>query len=70
MVADENTKVGDDAVVLAQAAQAAEQVADVGAEHAAQHVQLVDHDVAQPHEERGPLLVVGQQRRSAASRGW
>ena len=42
----------------------------MGAEDAPQHVQLVDHDVAQPHEERGPAGVVGEQRRRGASRGW
>ena len=32
----------------------------MGAEHAPQHVELVDHDVAQAHQERGPPAVVGQ----------
>ena len=58
------------AVAGAQPAQPAQQVGDVGAEDAPQHVQLVDHDVAQPHEERGPPAVVGEDRRGAASRGW
>ena len=45
------------AVVLADAPQPAQHVRDVAAEDAAQRVQLVDHDVAQPHEERRPPLV-------------
>ena len=45
----------------AHAAQAAQQVGDVAAEDAAQHVELVDHDVAQAHEEGGPARVVGQE---------
>ena len=45
------------AVVLAQSSQPAQHVRDVAAEDAAQRVQLVDDDVAQPHEERGPALV-------------
>ena len=60
MVAEVNTNVGSDAVVRADAAQASQQVGDVGAEDAAQHVQLVDHDVAQAHEEGGPARVVRQ----------
>ena len=61
MVADENTNVGDDAVARAQPPEPAQQVGHVGAEHAAQHVELVDHDVAEPHEERGPAAVVREQ---------
>ena len=45
------------AVVLAQSLQAPENVGDLATEDAAQGVELVDHDVAQPHEERRPLLV-------------
>ena len=52
---------GIGAVVRAEAAQPAQQVGDVAAEDAAQHVELVDHDVAQAHEEGGPALVVGQE---------
>ena len=52
MVAEVKTKVGEDAVVGAQPAQPAQQVGDVGAEDAPQHVQLVDHHVAQPGQER------------------
>ena len=54
-------KTGIGAVVPRQPAQAAQQLGDVAAEHAAERVQLVDDDVAQPAEERGPPLVVGQQ---------
>ena len=43
-------------VVLAQPSQPPQHVRDVAAEEPAQRVQLVDHDVAQPHEERRPLL--------------
>ena len=45
------------AVLRAQSPQPSQHVRDVRAEHAAQHVQLVDHHVAQPHEERRPLRV-------------
>ena len=45
------------AVVLADAPQPAEHVRDVTAEDPALRVQLVDHDVAQPHHERRPALV-------------
>ena len=47
IVAEENTNVGADAVAGAQPAQPAQQVGDVGAEDPPQHVELVDHDVAQ-----------------------
>ena len=49
--------VGRRAVVLAQPPQPAQHVRDVAAEDAAQRVQLVDDDVAQPHEERRPAVV-------------
>ncbi len=45
----------------AQAAKTPEHVGDVAAEDASEDVQLVDHDVAQAAEERGPAGVVGQQ---------
>ena len=45
------------AVVLADAAQPAQHVRDVTAEDAALRVQLVDHDVAEPHHERRPALM-------------
>ena len=41
--------------------QPADDVADVAAEHAAEHVELIDHDVVQPLEKGGPLAVVGEQ---------
>ena len=47
-------------VVVAQPAEAPHQVRHVGAEHAAQHVELVDDDVAEPPQEPGPAAVVGQ----------
>src|SRR6516225_8905417 len=45
------------AVVLADAPQSAQDVSDVTTENAAQRVELVDDDIAQTHEERGPALV-------------
>ena len=44
-------------VVRAQASQPSQHVRDVAAEEPAQHVELVDHDVAQAHEEGRPLCV-------------
>jgi hypothetical protein len=49
------------AVERADAAQPAEHVGDVGAEHAAVVVALVDDDVAQGTEEGRPPAVGGQQ---------
>ncbi|CAB4776278.1 unannotated protein [freshwater metagenome] len=49
------------AVVLAQAPQAAQHVREVGSEHAPEHVHLVDDHEPQPHEERRPARMVGQQ---------
>ena len=43
--------------MLAQTTQPPQHVRDVAAEHAAQRVQLVDDDVAQSQEERGPPVV-------------
>ena len=43
--------------MLAQSTQPAQHVGDVRSEDAAQGVQLVDDDVLQAHEERGPPLV-------------
>ncbi len=57
-------------VVRAQPAQAAQEVGDVGAEHAAQHVQLVDHDVAAAASGRSPTGRGGAGCRGGASRGW
>ena len=57
IVALAKQNVGLRLVVLADASQPAEHVRDVAAEDAAQRVQLVDHDVAQPHEERRPPLM-------------
>ena len=48
------------AVVEAHPPEPVEQVGDVAAEDAPQGVQLVDDDVAQPHEERRPAVVVGE----------
>ena len=45
------------AVVLADPPEPAQHVRDVAAEDPALRVQLVDHDVAQPHHERGPPLM-------------
>ncbi len=45
------------AIVLTEPAEAAQDVRDVRPEDAAQRVQLVDDDVLQTHEERGPRLV-------------
>ena len=58
------------AVVRAQPAQAAQQVGDVGAEHAAQHVQLVDHHVLAGASGTWPTGRGGAARRGGASRGW
>ncbi len=63
------------AIVRAQSTEATQHVCDVAAEQPAQHVQLVDDDVAKAHEERRPLAVrrqdpdvehlgVGEDRRS------
>ena len=60
MVAEQNTNVGSDAVVGADPAQAPQDVGHVAAEDPAQHVQLVDDDVAQAAQERSPPLVVGE----------
>ena len=48
------------AVVVAQASQAAHDLGHVRAEHAAVHVRLVEHDVAQVVQVLGPALVVRQ----------
>jgi hypothetical protein len=48
-------------VVGGHPAQPTEQVGDVAAEHATEDVELVDHDVAQPAQERGPALVVREE---------
>jgi hypothetical protein len=48
------------AVAGREPAQAAQQLRDVRAEDPAQHVELVDDDVPQPHEERRPPGMVGQ----------
>ena len=45
----------------AHAAQAAQHVRDVTAEHAPQHVKLIHHHVAEPHQEGVPAAVVGKQ---------
>ena len=45
------------AVVRAHAPEPTEHVGEVTAEDAARRVQLVDHDVPQPHQERGPPLM-------------
>ena len=63
MVALVKQNVGVDAVPLAQAAEPPQQQGHVAAEHAAEHVQLVDHDVAQAHEEGRPAGVVRQDPR-------
>ena len=57
MVALVKQNVGSDAVVRAQPPQPPQHVRDVAAEQAAQRVQLVDHHVAQAHQERGPPRV-------------
>ena len=59
--AEDEGRVG--AVEVADPPQAPEQVGDVGAEDAPQDVQLVDDHVLQPGQVRGPLCVVGEQRR-------
>ena len=46
--------------MLAESTQAPQHVRDVTAEHAAQRVQLVDDDVAQAQQERGPPVVRGE----------
>ena len=48
------------AVVEAHPPQPAEEVGDVAAEDPPQRVEFVDDDVAQPHEERRPAVVVGE----------
>ena len=61
---------GRRSVVLAEPTQATQHVRDVAAEHAAQRVQLVDDDVAQAQQERGPPVVAWGGCPCAASRGW
>ena len=46
--------------MLAESAQPTQHVRDVAAEHAAQRVELVDDDVAQAQQERGPPSCVGR----------
>ena len=58
------------AVVRADAAQPAQDVRDVRAEHAAVVVALVDHHVAQPAEQPRPPSVAPEGSSSAACRGW
>ena len=62
-IADRRTREAERrvrAVVLAEPPQPPQHVRDVATEDAAQRVQLVDHDVPQPHQERRPPLVRGQ----------
>ena len=61
-VAEASTNVGRRAVQRADPPQPAQHVRDVGAEHAAVVVALVDDDVLQRAEERRPARVPGQQR--------
>ena len=61
MVAELNTKRGIGPVVTTQPTEPAQHVGDVGAEDAPQHVQLVDHDVAQAHQQGIPLGVAGEE---------
>jgi len=58
------------AVVEADPAQPAEQVGDVTAEDPPQGVEFVNHDIAQPHEERRPAVVIREDPGVEASRGW
>ncbi len=52
------------------AAQAAHHVGDVGAEHAAVDVRLVDHDDGEVGEEAWPTIRGGEGSRGGACRGW
>ena len=52
--------VPEPASVEADPPEAVEQVGDVAPEDAPEGVELVDDDVAQAHEERGPAVVVGE----------
>ncbi len=57
------TERGRRAVIRAEPPQPPQHVRDVAAEQAAQRVQLVDHHIAEPHQERGPPRVRRQDAR-------
>ena len=55
-------RVGSTRTITSLELQPSQHLGDVGAEHPAVVVALVDHDVAQGPEEAGPAGVAGQQR--------